>query len=110
MTLPNDLTGQFFRQAAPVTLEIAEDGTPVMRIHDPYHPEAFLMVAGALAAMDALTDGSNEVTDAHIEKAERVACMLLDNAIEKLNNGARSVSTLVDFTPDIGANDEHGAI
>jgi hypothetical protein len=93
----DNLTADFFKRAAPVTIEI-EDGLPIVRIHDPYDPEALLTIIASLAAMDALTSGAEEATPEMIDNAEPQARAILANAIAQLDAGARRTATLVDFS------------
>jgi hypothetical protein len=99
MTLATD----FFKQPAslpPVSFEMTDEG-PIVRIHNPYDPQVFEIVAGTLAAMDALTSGADGVTEAMIDKAESAARNILSAAIKQLDNGAWQSVIAVEFdVPD----------
>jgi len=95
---PSSLAGAFFSHSAPVTFEI-NDGVPILAIHDPSNPAAYEMLAALLAAMDALSSGAPDVSAAMLDKAERVAARLLQEAVDQLDAGVARAGIRVDFSP-----------
>jgi hypothetical protein len=97
------LSDEFFAKALGVEGPVSIDFTgeyPVVKIHDPEDPEAFVVIAGILAAFDALNSGAEEVTDEMVAKAAVAARAILDQSIAALDHVARQTMTVVEFSDE----------